>query len=413
MVGLLLAGTVPAYAQHEPRFNPPGVGGDHELRFFDHADLSEYGTANRAKTGFFFQYDKLIWAFSSPESMPIGNPAGNRLITVEFPTFPGSSVQFLDINSLNTSFMETEWVQGNRYELGYVDDCTDQGWLFSIAHARQYHQDLLATGVGVTFIDPFNIASNYIDVNGDGVQEDVNGNGIFGNTLPNNVDTDADLVLDAYAGPDAGDLVAQPISFPSVLVRNTTRFTTMEVMHVTRWDPLHSGATVEWLYGLRFMNLTDQFRFIGSGGSTIFNSLEFLNQINNYIIGPQVGIRGNRQIGAWRFGGEARLMAAANFQRVRLDGTFIGATFDVSPNAFDQATTNTEFAPVAELRLDVAYQLTNAISLRAGYTGIAAGGISRASRRVNYTLPALTILDDNKLDSFIINGFNFGVEINR
>jgi hypothetical protein len=42
-----------------------------------------------------------------------------------------------------------------------------------------------------------------------------------------------------------------------------------------------------------------------------------------------------------------------------------------------------------------------------------AGGIGRASRRVDWTLPNIGVLDAHKNEAFIVNGFNFGFEINR
>lgn len=351
LAGLLLTGASPVHAQHDHRVNPPGVSGDHQPMFFDHAELSEYGTANRAKTGFFFQYDKLIWNFSSPQRSDIGDEAAQQFVV-------GAPL----LNNLDNSFIQDDWVQGNRYEAGYVDD--DHGFLASIARARRYHQGITGDDFDVVFTDP-------LDVDGGG--------------------NDVEL-----------------FTFNSAIIENFTEFTTIELMHVTRWDPLHFGGTVEWLVGLRFANLSDTFTFDGDLG----NGLDFQNKINNYLVGPQVGIRGNRQIGHWRFGGEARVMAAINFQHARLDGNITGAPSFSSIN-FDRSVTDEEWAPLGEIRLDISYQLTNAISLRLGYTGIAMGGIGRASRRVVYTLPTLEIADGNKSDAFYINGINFGVEINR
>jgi hypothetical protein len=71
------------------------------------------------------------------------------------------------------------------------------------------------------------------------------------------------------------------------------------------------------------------------------------------------------------------------------------------------------FAPVGELRLGVTYKLTQAIGVMAGYNAMLGGGISRASKRIDYVLPAMQILDANKWDTFFTNGLSLGVEINR
>jgi hypothetical protein len=167
------------------------------------------------------------------------------------------------------------------------------------------------------------------------------------------------------------------------------------------------------MLGLRFINMTDQFTFNGFNGTTIFETLNFNSLVNNYIIGPQIGLRGYHQSGAWRMGAEVRGVTGVNFQRVRLAGNMVGITQDVRSTTFDAAVTDEEFSAVGELRLDVSYQISKAVSLRVGYTGIFMSDITRASKRVAYTLPNMTILDDNKNDGFFINGVNFGVEINR
>jgi hypothetical protein len=71
------------------------------------------------------------------------------------------------------------------------------------------------------------------------------------------------------------------------------------------------------------------------------------------------------------------------------------------------------FAPVGELRAGVMYQLTKAISVQAGYNLMLGGGISRASRRVEYVLPAFRIFDGNNHDAWFVNGLNLGLTVNR
>ncbi len=425
MVGLLLAGVVPAYAQHERRFNPPGVGGDHELRFFDHADLSEYGTANRAKTGFFFQYDRLIWGFTGPDKTDIGNAQAegviNNTITTIVPGFPPTivttNVNFINNNTLDTGFANNDYVWGNRWELGYMDD-NDHGWMASIAHVHNYHPELRARNATIAFGDPFGVNTQFVDFNGDGIDDDLNGNFIFGNTSPFNFDASfpPDGTLDTYLGPDFGDLFSLPVSFGNIYAFQRTSYSSYEVMHLYRWDPLHSGATVEWLCGLRYTQISDDFNLFGSAGTGLITDMTIIGQIRNHLVGPQIGVRWNRQEGAWRVGAEGRFMAAANFQQAQVNSQFFGNNSQLQSGTIvggiDEVT-DTTWAPLGELRLDVSYQLTNAVSLRCGYTGLVAGGVGWASRRINYQLPQALVLDEHKSEAFVVNGFHFGVEVNR
>ena len=71
------------------------------------------------------------------------------------------------------------------------------------------------------------------------------------------------------------------------------------------------------------------------------------------------------------------------------------------------------FAPVGEVRATVSYKLTQAIAVQAGYNAMIGGGIGRASRRIDYVLPMLQILDANKNDAWFVNGVNIGITVNR
>ncbi len=426
MVGFLLAGAaLPAHAGEWfaaknwlPFQAEPGIRDYHNLQPFDHADLSQYGTGPKANEGFFFQYDRTIWAFSGPKKTPVGSvaAAGTLVTTVPQPFGPDQVFAFLNENSVDTGFAQTDWVWGNRYELGYITD--ESGWLFSSTFVHEHDKIERFANATTAFNDPFLINSQWVDFNGDGVDDDLNNNGIFGNNSPFNVDTSIppDGTLDAYVGPDFGDLVSLPITFNNLFVQNQTSFSSLELMHITRWDPLHAGGTVEWLLGLRYSNVSDNFRVIGTGGQGILTNMLIDARTRNNLVGPQVGIRWNKQTGHWRIGSEARFMAAANFQQAWVDSSFNGNGGQIQAGTIvggNDSTSDTTWAPLGELRLDVGYQVSKAITLRMGYTGLVAGGITRASRRVNYQLPQALILDGNKSEAFIVNGFNFGIEINR
>jgi hypothetical protein len=68
---------------------------------------------------------------------------------------------------------------------------------------------------------------------------------------------------------------------------------------------------------------------------------------------------------------------------------------------------------VAELRAEARYELFRTVSIHAGWTGLWAGGICRASDSILYSLPNMGIDTSSNNQSVFINGLTFGVDINR
>jgi hypothetical protein len=71
-----------------------------------------------------------------------------------------------------------------------------------------------------------------------------------------------------------------------------------------------------------------------------------------------------------------------------------------------------EYSNLVEVRANLGYQVTKALVVQAGWTGIWADGIARPSSMVDYALPAMGIRDRNRQDIFI-QGLNIGVVFNR
>jgi hypothetical protein len=150
------------------------------------------------------------------------------------------------------------------------------------------------------------------------------------------------------------------------------------------------------------------------------------------MVGPQIGLRWFKQRGRWTTSLEGRFMAAANFQAVQqitnlgtnLLPNYVQNPPQVAPNQFTpiffqglgshSSQFTTTFSPVGELRVNTAFQITRAVALKVGYTGIIAGNVTRASNRISYSGPNLISIQDNGAHQlFYSNGVNFGIEINR
>lgn len=482
----LLSGSSAAIAQQggilkgNLPFPPGDITSHNDYRLFEHADLSSYGNGPKAKEGLFFQYDRLMWSVSNPKATVIGNPSAEGVLPLAIsgqvlfgPFLIGapnnSNLTIPNLNSLDNTFIQTDYAWGNRYEFGYVDD--NRGWMIGVSRLNDSHRSITQLNGNIVFNDPGNLTSRYLDLNNDGVDDDLNGNGIFGNNGPYNADllspvpgpngttvfvpigtfitystTDAqgntvtftgpapaDGVLDSYAGPDSGDLRKFPLIFSTLFAENHTRVSEVEVNSIQRWDTLHNGSHAEWLFGLRYTNVHDNFFLLGQNAGGSVQDFRLQNIVNNYMVGPQVGLRWYTDQGPWRINTEARFAAMANFQEAKLNGNFasVGGLLTTSSDplaganflSFIDNDSSIQFSPFGEIRLDVSYKLSNTVSLRAGYTGQVIGGVTRASNRVTYDLPGtfadgtttrgIQINDDHRLESFFLSGVNFGIEINR
>jgi hypothetical protein len=236
--------------------------------------------------------------------------------------------------------------------------------------------------------------------------------------LPNNIDTPPITGVPDSPGPtDFDDRTDAPVVFDTLIAGNKTTMFSLELMKIWRLPRMHYGGVWEWMAGVRYLNMTDQFDVVGQGG--LFDEMTVNSLLNNHIVGPQFGARWARSRGRWTVSAEGRFTAGVNLQQACVKGryatSFVAtpALPNLSPRWFDETTMDSEFAPTGELRFETQFLVTRLVSLRMGYTGLVAGGTGRASRRVDWSLPHIGVLDAHKNEAFIVNGFNFGFEINR
>jgi hypothetical protein len=462
VTALLLGSTTSALAQPgqspvAPEVFAPGhwtpfapVNHEPDWRWFAPVDLSEYGCDRPdANEGFFFQYDRLIWAFTRPKKTDIGSEAAERVLVLPIASDePPNGTSIVYINDADTKFIETEWVWGNRFEMGYVVD--DHGWLFSGSHVHTHDRILAANDAQIVFNDPLGVTFGFVDLNGDFYDDDLNSNDTFGRPIDKNGDGAAENVNlppitgipNSFGATDFEDQTFHPVRFEQLDVANKTTMFSLELMKIWRLPRMHYGGTWEWLGGVRYLNMTDQFDLIGQESTdpaapqaigNIFDVLTVNSLINNHIVGPQIGARWARTRGRWTVSAEGRFTAGVNFQQACVEGSYatnepndfrqnfatgVPAIVEASlPNLkarwFDETEMDSEFAPMGELRFETQFLVTRYISLRMGYEGLVAGGTGRASRRIDWSLPTIGVLDGRKNEAFIVNGFNFGFEINR
>ncbi len=345
-------------------FGPTSLGTLSDMQIWAPPDLNPIDGFIKPNTGPYFQYQRLYWSMHQPAHALVGSPD---------PLAAGLSEN-------DNSFMHAGFVWGNVFDFGYMDDC-DYGWSGSLLKTNDQFNSLQEGQTHVGFI-----------------------NGPTG--LP---------IQFSFNAGTAG----------AVQVLNVTRMTGVELMKTWRYPQSQkNGSFWEMGFGARFFQLHDRFD-VSQPNAVAGNLAEWDLGIDNDLVGPQLGVRYVAQREHWIFDGQFKFMTAANFA----NATEFGSTIDtnVAPlprTSFINHLNTVTFAPLGELRLNESYQLTKNASITCGYTGILMTGISRASRRVDYTLrnvdagaPAtgldLGIINGAKNDHFFANGVNVGFQINR
>ena len=392
------------FAQGEPSkthglwpLSPGHVG--HYAQPFAPARTSVYGNGPRPNVGYFFSYERVFWSLSKPTTAVVGSETAAPPDVNSF-IFP---LDVPAINSIDTGKFTANGAWGNRWEIGHMDD-TNYGWMVSILdHVKQsqYHID---QDVEMQFDDPAGLLQ-------------------------------ATVLVDGLLFP----LGKMQTKFAEVTQQNILYLNGVDATRIYRAPKLHKGGFFEVLYGVRWFQLQDAYIFNGTnsffgtllGGN--YNPLAdsiWSNLVQNNLVGPQIGLRWFAQRDRWVSSVDARFMAAANFQNVKMRtelgsfADFFVTTFDETEGVAvtrkftglgtDQASFDTTFAPLGELRVNVAYNVTSKVALTVGYTGIVVGGITRASNRIAYNEDRLiTIKDGDDHQVFFANGLNFGVQVNR
>jgi hypothetical protein len=447
--------------------NSPFYGPANDLQWGAPVDLDLDGRGVRNRPGFFGRYEKLYWA-TSGERVEVGD---RNTVQRQFrlynaiPIHPELGVPIQPVlltNSIQNAIPNADFHFGDRYEVGYWGE-NDNGWLISVLAGFDSHQNMnlglnggsqtgqggLASPLGdvfVSFRTDVGALAGFLDLDdgvldgilsddddgdgildGDGLADDIDDDGFHGadgvDTLPPGNEPDAVIV---GIDPDYDDLVTLTTAFGQVNIRNHTKVNGVEIMRMHRLDNSHFQVSrqhnqFDIFYGARFLQIDDRFVFDGDGGLVLGASM-WDTQIVNNIVGPQFGFQYNRHSGRWMFDSQGRFMLGYNVQNWDQNG-FIGE--DLTPTrpnhplfmrakSFNYGKFEDAFSPVAEMRVNLSYHVTDSVSLKLGWTGTFANNISRAANHVDYVL-----YEDGKVMGFrdagneqmMMNGVNFGIEI--
>jgi hypothetical protein len=299
-------------------------------------------------------------------------------------------------------------------EFGYLEG--HHGVMFTTLSTNSQTSDSTHSGVDVVFNDPDQGAggNHYLD------SIISRGTATFVPRFPGPPATPPERLSVAGGTPVFG---RPAVVFNTLYMQNKSRLGGVEALYIYRPSQLHDGSTLDITMGGRYLQLKDQFWVDGRGG-TLADSY-WNTTSHNDIAGPEIGLRWYKPHGRFAFTAEGRFTAGINSQTIQQDGA-LGSTINLrksammtpiamSPNNFNSSVHYTEFSPIVELRLQGQMQLTNLISVKAGWTAMWISNVARASDMVEYTLPnmGITNADDANRQNVFVNGLTLGVELNH
>ncbi len=376
-----------------------------DLQLFAPADLGGFGGGRPPSEGYFVTFDQLLWWVQSPPVAKVGAEGSRFVLTAVvnqpvadgFP--PGTYYDVVGYNqssTADTSQLGWNHAWGERFEAGWTD--RHSGLMVSGWHLQSQSQRFYLDGADVFFNDPDQL--------------------MFGTVGNGNI-----VVLD-FANPPNTIATTEPVSGPLPVTFTTLEGKyridpwSIEVDYMRRTHAFHHGGYMEFLAGVRYMEFNDRIEFEGTGG-TLDGSF-WRTDAENHIIGPQIGARYFKIAGRWMLNAEGRFTAGFNSQNVHHHSQLIVPTPNTVgfPDAWSgsnvtSSESQNEWCPLAEVRVELRYLLTRAISLRAGWTGTWADGIVRSPGVTDYSLPVMGIDMTRNRDDLFIHGLTFGVDLNR
>jgi hypothetical protein len=183
-------------------------------------------------------------------------------------------------------------------------------------------------------------------------------------------------------------------------------------LNATMRLPAMGSFRLEALGGFRYLRLKETYTFstdspnIPPEPADVFRTTDQFETTNNFY-GPQVGARVRLDRGSFSLSGAVKVAFGAMVQSVDIEGqlvtndfnnfgapqTFVGGYFAQPTNIGSH--TRSVFAVVPEVGLTLGYQITQRISVFAGYTFLYVSNVVRAPEQVNRTInpvgvPAIT-----------------------
>ncbi|GAB6165289.1 hypothetical protein JCM19992_12890 [Thermostilla marina] len=377
----------------------PAVAQVQDMQFFNPAEVSQYGGGVRPHEGYFLNLEYLHWSIGRPDTTPIGFPGATRTVYYDTDVFAVQS------NTHDNGWIGTPWSDGDRVEFGYIEG--HHGWLFSNTFLGTAGSNHNARQMDVVFSDPpygpspgSQLLQGYVD----------------------SALTDIQNLPVSFTAPVITDDDDNPLPSWGARMENLIQTWSLELNYTYRFHPTHHGSIWELYMGVRYFEFNEEFNVRAFGG-TLADS-EWFSDVDNHIVGPQLGGRIFRTYNRWTFETQGRFFAGWNAQSVNLDG-ILGSQLDPSagpvedmplamgPTAFSHTEHVQEWSPGVELRFNLKYQLTEKMAISVGWTGFWIDGIARASNVIYYDVPDMGITMDRNRQDVFMNGVNVAVEFNH
>ena len=429
------------------------------MELFAPADLSVYGSGPQPRQGYFFVFDGLLWSISKPEKVPIGHPS-TRL------AYYNVTTPMFQTNDMDTGPLASEFTEGNRIEFGRVYG--RHGWLFSSYRLNDQVQDFSNVDVDLVFLDlPDALGFGHLkgwvgDFWGylddapyyDPLTYDILDLPITFDQLlvENRVETWGVELMYLYRAAQVrrGGFIEFFAGVRYLEFDETFQVNALGKERVNaEGDPVDGIANARYDFDTGPDADPTDTNWSKIGPGVVLADSNWNVEAENHIIGPQLGGRWFRKNGRWTLNAEGRFFAGLNMQNIRSHGV-LGSELDApqpwnwaleeeeigdppitfitgggpylyapllrSPYKFDHTVHLREWSPGAELRLELMFQLTDAVSLKAGWTGLWLGGIARGCAMPDYTLSDASVMGINRRNNdqvVFVNGLNVGLTVNR
>jgi hypothetical protein len=428
----------------------------HEDQWFSPVDFDFDCQPIERDCGVFFNYNRVSW-FITGERTSVGQPGAVDVSEEIWPAdlaldpIDGPPQPYAITNSLQ-DVTPGEFGWGHRYEFGYfsgqhgvmvgiIDDMRTfsselygggpQTSGFGSLHVnfelqnldllrgfRDYGGELVVSDGGDVEVPTPTITGP--GGFGDGVTDDLNGNLAAGPVAIIAIIDDEPVIVGIAV--DYGDLYRFNATFNAIGIRNDSRVDGVELMKTYVLDNGHmmaknQNSQFEIGAGIRYMRIRDGFGFAAL--SDLFRGANFVDtQVDNNIVGPQIYGRYTKQVKRWTAGVGGRFMFGYNKQNLDQNGAIgrnmlpggLNQPALLQPRDWNYGESADDFSPVAELRADLSFQVTSAISLKLGYTCIYTDNITRASSVTKWSLPDMGFNATGQ-QGILINGADGGVEL--
>lgn len=422
----------------------PAFGEISDMQIFGPASQDMFGGGPRPNDGWFFNYDVLHWSISSPEDTTIGFENLTRTVWYN-PAYAGVAARTaVQSNTLNTGELNAGFDSGHRIEVGNVYG--HDGLLFNFWRMNSQNQTITAGNVDMVF------------------QDEPTQPYLYGYVA----------AIDSVGGTPEYFLPMElhdlPLTFDDVQVHSHVETWGAELMYLRRTHPVRNGV-LEFSAGVRYMEFDEDFdvdargrfpdeadddddggdgtdtdpRFIvDSAGNPIapgciLADSNWHTSAENHIVGPQVGVHYAIKSGRWSLASNGKFFAGFNRQNIDQRGTLGSHLSDpwpgglgpatipapvtvpfvpltMQPTSFNHSRNIDEWSPGIELRVDLKYQVTRAVSLKFGWSALWMDGIARSSNMIDYSLSTTSIMginDAHNRQDILIQGAVFGIEVNR